>query len=139
VHLAGFCYKNKIYVLIITFFSYIFGAYCVIFRENFFVYSKLLLQFVITSVCKPISYMHFIAYVHLWKKYKEWKASRTHILYMCMCWIYSIILGLSRSASNFRWDMWLDGRKNGRGEDKIKVDVRKKYCEDERRTVSSCV
>jgi hypothetical protein len=27
----------------------------------------------------------------------------------------------------------------GRGEDKIKVDVRMKYCEDERRTVSGCV
>jgi len=36
------------------------------------------------------------------KNCKEWQASRTNILYMGMCWIYSIILGLSRFATDFR-------------------------------------
>ena len=39
---------NKIHVLIVTFSPTCFGAYRAIFRENFFVCSKILLHFAIT-------------------------------------------------------------------------------------------
>ena len=63
----------------------------------------------IVTVCDYIGLQTYIIYVFyctrmcaFMKKFKEWKASGTHILYMSMCWIYSIILELTRSTSDFR-------------------------------------
>jgi len=96
---------NKIHVLIIAFFSYMFWRLLHHFQGEIVCILKK--KRTIVTVCNYIGLqtciIHACNFICAFKKKcKDWKTSRTYILYICMCWIYSIILGTSRSASDFR-------------------------------------
>ena len=138
MHLVGFYYENKIRVLIITLFLLHVSALTAPFSGRTILQAqnrRYFCDYIGLQTCIIHVFYCTCAFMktHGMESYKN-----TYFIHVHVCSLFhhtptkQIRIRLPVGYV-IRW------KKRGRGQDKIKVDVRKKYCEDERRTVSGCV